>query len=77
MLHKISSDAKMYLSVNMYCLIKVVIQESELVPCCIPATGVTLYPSTPSALCLYITEELDAGQSKQYVQSQMKAGILT
>lgn len=64
MFHKSSLDAKMYLSVDMYGLIKVVIQELELMPCVIPVTRVTLHLSVPSALWLYITEELNAGQSK-------------
>lgn len=63
MLHKSSLDAKMYFSVDVYCLIKVVVQEPR----------VTL----PSALYLYITEELNAGWSKLNVQSQVKAGILS
>lgn len=50
MFHKSSLDAKMYLSVDMYCLIKVVIQELELMPCVIPVTRVTLHLSVPSAL---------------------------
>lgn len=67
MLHKSSLDAKMYFSVDVYCLIKVVVQEPR----------VTLHPSVPSALCLYITEELNAGWSKLNVQSQVKAGIFS
>lgn len=64
MLHESSLDAKRHLSVDMHCLMKVEIQESEFVPCVTAVTRVTLHPSVPSALCLYNTEELNAGQSK-------------